>query len=681
MLNLTPEQYEAIRYRKHPLTLTAAAGSGKTTVLVRRYIGLLKDGLKPREILTVTFTTEAAQQLKDRILKVLKEEETPSKELWENVESTPQIGTIHSFCYRLLDQFGTVVGLEPIDRILSPFEFATGFDRAYRFWLNDLGADRLRELLQFYPHAELRRTVKTLYQGRFFVRRSGLEISEINEPREKSVWALLKEVLPPLFQSLESQFTKKGLYSFDDLENLALKILTDSPETLDRLQQEIKCLLVDEFQDTSRLQWEILQRIVGQERQKLFVVGDPKQSIYGFRNAEVSLFLNLTESMGSWGGENKELTANFRSDPTLLESINQISQNLFSDTKIPFQEMRSGKERIASTTSPFRIRRYPYEKKGSNHVVLEIREATKVVRELVFEGAKPHEIALLFRVSDRIPDYYQAMLSQGIPAECRRSSPLFRSYDVIDLVAYLRALNTPWNDFHLTSFLRSAYVGFSYQELWEANRAPGEALFEKVRNEKRLSWFFDLIESGEWRVKALLHALFRHSRHWPQQQEAFMALLSALSEDGLSLPKAVEALNSWESEDIAFEAKLSSPSGEPGVKLMTVHASKGLEFPHVLIVDNLRTSPRKTPPVRFETGRLPGLRFRNGDDIVNSESYELLQTLQTEREDEESKRILYVALTRAERTLTLLLPRLNDPDDCPKGTWASLLEGALSQNG
>lgn len=678
MLDLTNEQRSAIELRPQALALTAAAGSGKTTVLVRRYIGLLKSGVKPREILTVTFTTDAAAQLKARILKVMQAEENPSAELVEAVTTTPQIGTIHSFCYRVLDQYGTLAGLEPIDRILSRFEFATAFDRAYRFWLDDLGEEKLRALLQYFTHQELRKTARDLYQGRFFLRRAYHEIAKVTDESEKNIWELLKSTLPPLFQVMEAQFARKGVYSFDDLENLTLKILNDAPEVAARLQREIKFLLVDEFQDTSRLQWEILQKIIGQDSRKLFVVGDPKQSIYGFRNADVSLFMDVTNGMPAMGGETKELTANFRSDPRLLEAINGMSLELFAETPIPFQAMRSGRAAKSEGAFPLKIRRFPYEKRNSGNLPAEINETVKAVKELVYEGAKAEEIAILFRVSDRIPDYYRALLANGIPAECHRTSPLFRSYDVIDLVSFLRAVNNPWNDFHLTAFLRSTYVNFSFAELWEANRRGGDALFEKVQNDERLKWFVGLVESGEWRVQALLQALFRSSKRWPAQQEAFLALLAALSEPALSITDAVERLNAWEDEDIAFEARMRNPNGHPGVRLMTVHAAKGLEFPHVLLADNLRTAPRRVPRVRLETGHLPGLRFRKGDESVGTADYERLEELQTTRELEESKRILYVALTRAEKTLTLVLPKATEPDDLPKGTWAHLLSSVVS---
>jgi len=651
---LTQEQEEAIRLERKPTALTAGAGSGKTMVLVERYLSALQRGAKPYQLLTVTFTNEAAAQLRRRISKELRARFNPSVELLDQIETTPYIGTIHSFCYRVLDQYGTQLGLPVIEKILTGQEWSEAFEETYQGWLKETGAANVRALLQHFTRPELKNLARQL-----FIHRDNFRPwrATMQEP----IWKLVNEAYSPFIDKLEALLLSQGYYAFDDLERYALQLLNASDEARQRFVQQFHYLLIDEFQDTSRRQWEILRLLVGDEPQKIFLVGDPKQSIYGFRHADVSLFLDLSERFAA-DGRSLALTMNFRSESYLLSQINQKSLPLFEGTAIPFQPMRSPETKRADSPCGLTVARFGKDRE---------REVTILsVKALVDQGTSPDTIALLFRNSDRIPLYLEALHAAGIPAQCDRKDRLFLCKEILHLIAYLRTLQDPTDSFHFSSFLRSGFIGMGYDELWKLSESPGDTLWEKGRGLEKLKWLYDWKET-EGNVQSALAALFRSTKYWPEQEEAFGALLSGLEEEGMTLGQAVERLNAWEKSDVTFERAVDTTE-IPGVRLMTVHGAKGLEFPHVFLVDTCRQPPRAAPPLLFSETAAPGIRFREGDELVESDGYLQLAEKQAKQDKEEAKRILYVALTRAEESLTLLLPEKEVKR--PKGCWADLLE-------
>jgi len=659
MSSLTTEQRKAIESIGRPTTLMAAAGSGKTTVLVERYLRLLDKGYQPKQILTVTFTNEAADQIRRRIIHRLTHNEQASQELISQVEASPYIGTIHSFCYRLLDHYGSTIGCGGVKSILSSYELSDQFERAFDQWIESLPESTLNWFLELFSRSDLKTVVKSVYHQRFQLRGR----PEVEEP----LTSLLLHT-EPLVNRLENVFYQKGAYSFDDLENLAIKILETSSEVRTRLQSEIQEICVDEFQDTSRLQWQILQSIIGANYAKLFVVGDPKQSIYGFRNADVNQFLSVANSLTAHAGVRLELTTNFRSQPKLLEAINQIAEHLLEGASIPFQSMSSGIPSSEKKNGLF-FHRFPCAQK-TEIVKTEKRALVSAIKENLALGVPVQEMAVLFRNSDRLADYFATLSEEAIPSACRQRNHLFDAYDIADIANFIRTLNNPLDDFFFSAFLRSRFMAFSSEQIAELFALPGSTLFEKSAALPSLRWFMGLIESGALEVSVALATLFRNSRYFPVEKEALFSLLGPLSEPGLTIPRAVTLLRHWEGADIIFQSARTS-GGHHGIQLMTVHAAKGLEFPHVFLVDNLRQMPHQSPPLRCHPDYSPGIRYRAGGEVLMTSSYEILNEQQAGKDLEESRRILYVALTRAKETLTVFLPE--NPDLCPKDTWGRWL--------
>ena len=653
---LTPEQLDAVT-TPGPLAVIAAAGSGKTSVLVERYVRLLKQGCSPYRILAVTFTTDAAQELRSRILAFC--QELPSQTL-DALRKTPAIGTIHSFCYRVLMEYSSVLSLPPVKRILDPMEWFAIVGEEYPQWLRDLPTDTLSRLFTLLGEGQLVAIAKLLY---------GKNLAPPRESPEKEHWEFISNAFDPLINRLQSRLLKEGVYTFDDLESLCEKILVSSAPTCLDIQNRFDALLVDEYQDTSRKQYSILRHLVGPEHHKLFVVGDPRQSIYRFRNAEVALFNQTVEGIVSQAGTVVNLTTNFRSQPALLDHFNHMASVWFQDNS-PMQPGRSptGHTRALNTL------RYTAEPSTPESVQAEIAAVVGHVRSLLDAQIAPTDIAILFRSSDRIPIYERSLQNAGVVVSCRRTVELFQSHAVIDISMFLKALADPMNDYCVSGFLRSDFVGYSAHDLWALTRQTGECLFHKLmtRRDLRTSWFVSLVESGDWDLSNALATAMSHAHNIAAAPSTAQCLQS-LFKLAHTVPEAVELIERWNKQSLLYCVERSD--GE-GLSLATVHSVKGLEYSHILLVDLARRPPHDFPCIRFDSAGIPVLRWRENGAWVNSARYEAVLEDNATKDDQESLRVLYVALTRARETVTVFLPA--NTEKLPARSWAKTLSDILT---
>ena len=223
----------------------------------------------------------------------------------------------------------------------------------------------------------------------------------------------------------------------------------------------------------------------------------------------------------------------------------------------------------------------------------------------------------------------------------------------------------------LTQHFDQKRTGWHNQEtvLTTKNIKPG--FFGKLftLRPRNLEWFLTTIEEGVFELEPLLERLFANCQNFPTQREAYLALLEPLTKVPLALPEALMRLEIWEREGISVSVRQNS-GRKKGVQLLTVHAAKGLEFPVVGLVDLLRQSPKRQPMLRLRDKFYPGLRFRLNDELTNTASYDEISEIDAALELAESKRVLYVALTRAILRIALFLP---ETGTLPKDSWASWL--------
>lgn len=652
--DLTPAQKTAVEMLERPVMVLAGAGTGKTRVLTARYLYLLQRGDSPQSILAVTFTNDATDEIRLRLLKALSDAPTT---LREEVETTPYIGTIHSFCYHILNADAERLGMGTVDHIVTSFELAEIEATAYDRWLERLEPRALESWIRFFTRHDLRQAFAFFFQNLHEL--PHYLSHETDDTTEKAIHSLVRDTLFSFLSDESLKRYQKGWYTFSDLEHLALRLLRNVPPCKARWQKQFSAILIDEFQDTSRLQWNILSTLLT-DSTKLFIVGDPKQSIYSFRNAEPQLFYELAETLDP-KPHIEELNLSFRATPELMNWLNPTAQKLLDSTPTPYTSMQSVVGHTRSENS-VRYLRYSASQGREQGSIEEVSIVTRDIQTRLKSGMLPLDIAILFRASEKIDDYYQFLTNQGIPVQCIRTVKLFQIPEMQHLTNFLEAIADPLNEHALGSFI----LGMGSLDSAELkNLFQGPSLFENwIRSQPAsLQWFIKLVESGTTALEPILFEFARNADR-PLQGDAFRQILLELTRNK-SLFEATHKLHLWKIQNPTVS--ISTSSEREGISLLTVHASKGLEFRHVYLVDLTRLPPHPMPPVLCN-GKL-GYRYLGPEGKAESKHYKKSEG--REKEFHESKRILYVAITRAKESLTLSLP--SDPLKSQKN-WAALLD-------
>ncbi len=616
-MEFTEAQRRAITARNHPIVVMASAGSGKTRVMVERYLALLQEGLKPSEILMLTFTTDAANEMRERVEKRVGGE-----------VSGAAIGTIHSFCFQLIQAEGERIGLPPIEQVWEPMVYHHHLTKKISEWQKSLNEDQWKELLSLLRFYEVREWIEWFLEHPEYLQHS------IEPPADRIV-----ELLKPAIESFQSLLLEKRALSFREMELFAAQILETQPEVRERLQNQYKAILIDEFQDTSPRQWNILNAVLGPHSERLFVVGDPRQSIYSFRGADPFLFEEISAFAKEKGGEVIELDTNFRTGAGLLNRLNEILEPL------SFGRMQAGE----NVSGELLIEKCGGEK--------EAEAIAEKVQQKITDGTKPSEIALLFRVSDRMSQFAKALLQKGVPIATENSDKVENHYDSHDLLSFFRWAKQPQDPFYLAQFRRSRFIGHTNQGL-------------VTRPQEPIPW---TAPTGNWREA--LNSLFSNSSYWPHDPTSLLWLHEILPDPSSSLDEAIEFLEGLRNR--GWKSLRHETGQSEGVHLMTVHGSKGLEFDHVFLVDTAR-GRRKDSPLHLPSreGKWAFTYPSEDGDRHQSSLYSEILEKQRQNLDAESLRVLYVAMTRARQSLHLVLPE-SPEERIPKESWSALLTSAL----
>jgi len=688
----TPEQLLATELLDRSCSVLASAGSGKTKTLVGRYIALLKKGVLPRSILTVTFTTEAAGQLRERILEEASLSSLSSS-LQEEVRSTSKIGTLHSFCYKFIQQYGSESGLSSIEGIVSEFDLKSTFQWFYRDFLGEISPDALKDLLAHFSHRELEEIALAIFRQRhlFF---SCLDLAQEAQAPDlgAKVISLLAKNLKPLFYKTSDFFERQGKFTFDDLEYWTSKILSESALIRTRLRSEIQHILVDEFQDTSPMQWQILRLLWGEKPNGLFIVGDPKQSIYRFRSAEPLLFEQASQLIQSREGTEILLNKNFRTHPTLIDFFNQVGAFLFRDSPFSWSEMNPGVEQSCLEEEVLPngfFKMFFGEKEKTPRPELNNLEIKKVIEELkiiLSTASSLPSIGILFRNSDRIREFSEALTFAQLPHACQKSLNLSKKVEALEIIAFLKSVLDPLDEVSLVGLLRSVYFGFSFESILEFSKKRKtteegklEPLILALRREapEKLTWFFSLLDLEIKSIHHCLQQLFFQTQTFPKNSEVLLSLLEVLgplSQTVLEIQPKLDSFFSTEVFSSVASDELSHQAwGKKPIQLMTVHASKGLEFDHVFLVDTARPLPADSPPLLLQSGLPPGIRFWESDQKVHSGSFISLLEDKKRKEMEEARRVFYVAMTRARFSVTAFMPN-EEALSYPDSSWAFFIK-------
>jgi len=798
----TVEQRRAIETRTGSLFLHANAGSGKTSVLVERFVrSVLEDDVPVDRILAITFTEKAAAELKLRIrarfLELGEREQARAAEgAW--------ISTIHGFCSRLLRTHPLAAGIDPEYRVLDQPEAERigidAFERALEAFLAREAAEggaRL-ELLAAYTPAKLETMVRTVH-SRLRSRgerdpalpplpaqpaSGGGEVDEVHaamgaalaelaasgseavsvtrelgrmrrcaaligalgdrlaDPhdlkdlllkqgtakalktpaleraaqaqrayaelctRERALrdYGLLRELLALFHERYTALKEARSGLDFEDLQLLARDLLAAEPGLREHYRERFAHLMVDEFQDTNRLQTSILELL---EDDNLFTVGDANQSIYLFRNADVSVFTGAREAAAG-AGRDARIAHNFRSRPELLEVLNRAFAHEFGDG---FEPLLPGLDFDAPRLSPSvdllivdsdgwkdAFEELPFGAPQATPAwrAAEARLLAHRIAELAGPDGpyEPGDVAVLLRASTDVSLFERAIADRGLPTYVAGGRGYWSQQQVGDLRAYLAALANPRDELALYSLIGSPLVGASLDALaviglraHELNRDLWWTLEEAFGGGDGSAGLAEaLSERDRSRIAAFVRR-FVAEREAAPRLSLETAIDRAVTGSGydrtvLRMPggerrmanvrKLMRLAREYEADEgrelrgfidfVAEQDLLSAREGEApletegidAVRLMTIHAAKGLEFPVVCVADLGRGGVDDRDALRVTDDGRVGISIASiGGGSTPGMALDQIKEDQARLSDEEERRVFYVAMTRAQEHLVL----------------------------
>ena len=593
------------------IIVQASAGSGKTKILVDRYLNLLKSGAMPESIVCLTYTNAAAFEMKHRI----------RKEFDGSIDNC-LIQTLHSFCLDMIAKHFDLLGLAPSPNLMQKDFLKIAFEES----LSKVSFE-LAESMSKNKCFEL---IKSLNEKR-----------NLFESTEKHPFFEFANIVFNAYDDLKHKF---NVLDFHDVINFAGKLLN-------MISIDIEHVLVDEAQDTSEEQWKVLLTLINLSK-TCFIVGDIKQSIYGFQGASPKIFANLPTKISF--AKVLTMQTSYRTIQPILDVVN----NVFNDME-HFEPHRSARstdiigingevillpltkiEKIKKPEKkPFVIEEKENKEDSSNHakvlcdLVIEILESKKILPKTK-KHVMPEDIMIL--VQKRGPIVWDLMrLLRSHDIECYGPVKVYLLDSLIiqDLLSIGRFVVDPHDDYNLACILKSPIIGISEDEL-----------FELCYN--REGFLIDIIKEKKQEIYDFLLG-FKSSNPFHFYNTLFSKLKNTILdyEDQIFIEELLDQAIQYEESDdlIRFYDHLKeiNPTIKPisgnGVKIMTVHSSKGLQAPIVILADATRTPDLKKDNFFFD----------NGCIYLKSNNDHLKQDALTNM-TEEHQRLLYVAMTRAE---------------------------------
>jgi ATP-dependent helicase/nuclease subunit A len=788
-MDFTPEQLTAIERRTGDLLLDASAGSGKTSVLVERFVrAVLEDGIDVGAILTITFTEKAAAELRDRIRARLRE--LGSYEAARATEGA-FISTIHGFCARVLRAHALTAGLDPTFVVLDDAQAQRLQDAAFDGALEDIAQNEPGgvDLIASYTPGLLRSTILSVsseLRARGEARprlpslpepesdlgdladladelaqaaaRAAAELGAIPNPAVRVVQALERlercatvlaaaepwpgeleaitlpggngaalstdvcqayaDALARFKRACERQRAeevhrlldrllggfgeryealKRGCsgVDFEDLELMCRDVLSGMGELRERYHRRFEHVMVDELQDTNQVQLDLIESI---SRGNLFTVGDAQQSIYGFRHADVELFERRGERLEA-DGARATLQTNFRARREILEAINAGFGVALGERFRPLRPGRTdprgeelGEPRVELLIAD-KAADWALEGVASPWRIAEARGLARRMSELIAGGALPREIVVLTRATTDLRAYERALEDAGIPTYVIGGRGYWAHPQVVDLVAYLRALANPRDEEALYAVLASPLVGVSLDALvvlgaearassrdpWCVLREP-EGRLEELRADDAAplsafaAWFAtersvaaragieELIERALERTgyDATILAMAGGARRLANVRKLMRLGREHEATAGPDLRGFLEVVRGRVAGRGAGADSRESEAPVEGealdaVRLMTIHRAKGLEFEIVCVADLGRGPMWRTELIRVGRDGRFGLRLAEPGTGRREPAldYRALGEERQRLEDEEERRLFYVAMTRARERLVL----------------------------
>ncbi|WP_267523932.1 ATP-dependent helicase [Campylobacter sp. MG1] len=588
---LNPAQKQAATFVDGSLLILAGAGTGKTQTMISRLVYLISEvGISPESILSLTFTNKAAASMKERAIKMLNEIGFDGK--------LPILSTFHSFGMDFLSEY-----VELLDgRRRKNYRLLDTDDK--KDIVKNLVLDRIK---LNDPNFLQKKDAEILKEEREYLsEQTKFALSYIEKVKNTLEFESLNS-FHEIYLDYESILASSNLIDFDDLIVLPHDILKDNPAMAKRVSEKYSYIMVDEYQDTNLAQLKLL-KLLCKAHQNIVVVGDDDQSIYSFRHARVQNILGFSDDFQD--AKIIKLEENYRSTKTILEHANSVIAN---------NKSRYGKELFTNNTYDDNI------SKLDNHY-----EVVYEIKRLIDSGVKHNEICIIYRMNMSANFMEPRLISENIPYKVIGSVPFFERAEIKLLLNYLRLYVDHNDNIAFRKIINMPKRKFGEKALQKLESiATKHSLFESLKDNlaifknKEIEMFVDLFTSTQDKFALFLnklldlevHKLFDNVKIREENCGLFFDIVRRECGFNADITKLTNLLNK-----IVLQEQILRESNEC-INLLSIHASKGLEFEYVFLID-------------CDSGKMPCTYIKNVDI-------------------EEERRLLYVAITRAKKKFYL----------------------------
>jgi len=593
--NLNDKQKEAVMKTEGPLLVLAGAGAGKTKTITHRILNLIKNGVKPSEIMAITFTNKAAKEMRDRVFDLIKKD--TELNLPTSFEERPFVSTFHSLGVHIIRENAQRLGLT---RNFTIFDRGDS-RRAIKEGISDIGLDPK----QYEPNTILSIISKEKGEGR--------NLSSFSETVGKDY---MREVVMKVWQKYEASLQREKALDFDDLILKSMELLEKNIDILNHYQKVWQYIHIDEYQDTNKVQYKMAKYIAG-ENKNICVVGDVDQNIYSWRGADIKNILSFERDFP--GAVMITLEENYRSTQTILEVANHIIKK----NKNRFEKNLFTKSGVGDQISL-------YEAYDEND---EARFVAETSAKLIDGGVDPREIAVLYRANFQSRAIEEAMLSREVSYQVL-GVKFFERKEVKDVLSFIRAalnreslsdiqriINIPPRGIGKVTIAKIFsgmldQLSLTYAEKWR----NFNIILNEIKNKSETEKTSGLVKFVIKRTG--MEELFKTGTEEDLERLENVRELATLATKYDILPP-IDGVTKLLEDAALMSDQDELKEDKPAVRLMTVHASKGLEFEYVFITG-------------LEQDLFP---------------HRAMESRSEKRDEEEERRLFYVAITRAKKKI------------------------------
>ncbi|MES2623454.1 MAG: UvrD-helicase domain-containing protein [Patescibacteria group bacterium] len=595
--DLNERQLKAVLKTEGPLLIIAGAGAGKTKTITTRILHLCLNGVSPDSILAITFTNKAAKEMRERVTAAI-DKHAEGGPVFANMK--PFVSTFHSLGVYLLRQFGNRVGLNKTFSILD----------------RDDSKKKVKDILVAKGHDPKKIEPSKVLNIISKQKGNSISLAEYTSKTLSGEEGYVGETVAAVWEAYDKELMKEKAVDFDDLLSLPVRILKENPDIRQMINNKWQYIHVDEYQDTNPIQYELCRLLAGTAH-NIAVVGDADQTIYSWRGANIKHILEFEHDFP--GTEAILLEQNYRSTGIIIETANAvIDKNIFRTKKLLFTDKERGEKLTVYV--------------GLDEID-ESRYVAQEIQNLMRNGVQPSQIAVLYRANFQSRTLEGTCLAYNIPYQVL-GTKFFERKEIKDMIGYLRAainrdsitdikrtINTPARGIGKVTLLK--VVEDKVHEIPQAARIKVQEYFrllDTIKQKSETEKLSDVIKYI-FQASGLEKIFISGNEDDAERAENVKELVSLTTKYDVLPPAEAIELFLEEASLMSDQDQLNEKGMENKVRLMTVHASKGLEYDYVFVTG-------------MEEGLFP--YERTGETEIKQAS-----------ESEEERRLFYVAITRA----------------------------------